>query len=339
MQITLIYNPCAGQVPVRRQLRHVVDYLQRRGCQVDVEETRGSGDATDLARQAAHQKADVVVAVGGDGTVSEVVGGLVNTDTALGVLPVGTTNVWALQMNIPVLNPMSPGTHIAKLVSGLQEQFDDPLPISPQQSLMLDAARILVEGQTVPVDVGEIAGRPFLLWAGIGLDAAITQSVPAQEKRALGAWAFIIPALEKFQNFSSAEVTLILDGKTVHTETKLVVISNIQLYGAILPLGARACVNDGLLDVCIFKGEGLLTFVRHTLQVLSRKHLQDPEIEYYQCRHLVVESARPMPVHADDEPFTQTPVVARVLPQSLRVVLPRDAPNELLLSFPNAASN
>ncbi len=337
--MTLIYNPHAGQVQVQHQLGQVVDDLRHYGCLVDVEETQKPGDATELARQAARQGADVVVAVGGDGTVSEVVGGLVGTDVALGVLPVGTTNVWALQMNIPVLDPMNPGTHLARLVSGLQEQFDDPLPVSPQRNLMREAARILVEGQTAPVDVGEIAGRPFLLWAGIGLDAAITQSVPAQEKRAIGAWAFIIPALDKFQNFSSAEVTLTLDGKTVQTETTLVVISNIQLYGAILPLGARACVNDGLLDVCIFKGEGLLTFVRHTLQVLSRKHLQDPEIEYYQCRHLVVESARPMPVHADDEPFTQTPVAARVLPQALRVVLPRNAPNELLLPCPNAASS
>lgn len=334
MRMALIYNPHAGQVMVRRQLERVVEYLRGCGNRVEVWETRHPGDGTTLARQAVEGGAEVVIAAGGDGTVSEVAAGLVNTDAALGVLPAGTTNVWALQVDIPVLDPFHPGARLGKLVAGLNEHLNGSLPLDPMQDVLLDAARVLVEGRTVSIDVGEIAGRYFLLWAGIGLDAAITQSISLQEKRAIGAWAFIIPALDKFSSFPGAEVKLTLDGKTIEVETPLVVISNIQLYGAILPLGAKACVTDGLLDVCIFKGEGLLTFVRHALQVLSRRHLQDPEIEYYQCRHLVVESARPMPVHADDEPFTETPVTARVLPQSLRVIVPQSAPDELFTPPP-----
>ena len=339
MRMTLIYNPRAGQVLVRRQLEHIVDYLRGYGNLVEVLETGCPGNATGLARRAAECRAEMVVAVGGDGTVSEVAGGLVGTDVVMGVLPVGTTNVWALQVGIPVLDPFNPGARIGKFVAGLSEQFNGALPFDPVQNVLLDAARVLVEGRTVSVDVGEVAGRHFLLWAGIGLDAAVTQSISLQEKRAIGAWAFIIPALDKFRNFAGAEVRLTLDGRTVLVETPLVVISNIQLYGAILPLGAKACVTDGLLDVCVFKGEGLLTFVHHALQVLSRRHLQDPEIEYYQCRHLVVESARPLPVHADDEPFTETPVTVRVLPRSLRVIVPQSAPEELFNPRSASAAN
>jgi diacylglycerol kinase family enzyme len=94
-------------------------------------------------------------------------------------------------------------------------------------------------------------------------------------------------------------------------------------------MGVRACVDDGVLDVCIFKGEGLFNYLQHVLKVASRQHLEDPQIEYYQGRDIFVESSKPLPVHVDDEPFTHTPVTIRVLPRALRVRLPRDAPPHL----------
>ncbi len=83
-----------------------------------------------------------------------------------------------------------------------------------------------------------------------------------------------------------------------------------------MAIGAKARVNDAKLDVCVFKGEGFFTFVQHALKVLSRQHLRDPKIEYYQCGEITVESARTLPVHADGEPFTETPVTIRVLPSA-----------------------
>ena len=104
MRAELIYNAYAGRCVVRRELDAVIEYLGRNGWETSIHETQAPLEATELARRAATQGADVVIAAGGDGTVNEVASGLVNTDTALGVLPVGTTNVWALQMKIPVLN-------------------------------------------------------------------------------------------------------------------------------------------------------------------------------------------------------------------------------------------
>jgi diacylglycerol kinase family enzyme len=170
------------------------------------------------------------------------------------------------------------------------------------------------------------------MWAGIGLDAAITQSVSPEEKRAIGSWAFLIPTLDTLQGYPNADVRLTLDDRQMQVSTSLIVVSNIQLYGAVLPLGAKACLDDGLLDVCIFKGEGLLTFVRHVFKILSRRHLRDPAIEYYQCRQVVVESTRPLPVHADDETFTRTPVTIRVLPRALKVIVPQNTPAGLFRS-------
>lgn len=333
MQAELIYNPSGGQVVVRHELDNVVAFLNRYGWSATLRETSKPLEATELARHAVNRGARVVIAAGGDGTINEVANGLVNTDTALGVLPVGTTNAWALQMGIPALNPMLPGIQAVKLIAALEERIARPLPASYYRKVLLDAARVLVEGHTVAVDTGELSGRHFLMWAGIGFDAAIAQSIPLREKRALGSWAYVFPTIESIYKYSGTDVCLNLDGKVVNVSTPLIVVSNIQLYGGVMAIGAKACVNDARLDVCIFKGGGFLTFVQHAMKVLSHRHIQDPKVEYYQCREIVVESAHPLPVHVDGEPFTMTPVAIHTVPSSLKVIVPKIVPANLFSSL------
>jgi diacylglycerol kinase family enzyme len=294
-------------------------------------------EATELARHAVTRGAQVVIAAGGDGTINEVANGLVNTDVALGVLPVGTTNTWALQMGIPTLRPMLPGIQAVKLIAALEERIARPLPASYYRKVLLDAVRVLVEGHTVAIDMGELSGRHFLMWAGMGFDAAIAQSIPLWEKRALGSWAYVFPTIESIHKYSGTDVCLNLDGKVVRASTPFIVVSNIQLYGGMMAIGAKACVNDARLDVCIFKGGGFFTFVQHAMNVLAHRHLQDPTVEYYQCREIVVESARSLPVHVDGEPFTRTPVAIHTVPSSLKVIVPKTAPANLFSPLTNAS--
>jgi len=329
MQAELIYNASAGRSDVRREIDSVLDYLERQGWRVTVHETHAPLEGIDLARRAAAKKIDVVIAAGGDGTVNEVASGLVHTDTALGVLPVGTTNVWALQMRIPVLSPIGPGAGLARWVVNLEEQLDYTLPVNPYRSVLLDAARILVEGETHTVDLGQANDRHFLLWAGVGLDAAVTASVSPENKKALGPWAFVGTALDVGRNYRSARVKLTLDGEVKEIDTSLVVVSNIQLYGGLVALGARARVDDGKVDVCVFMGEGLFNYAQHLFKVATGQHLRDPQIAYYQAREIIVESSHPLPVHVDDEPFAKTPVTIRTIPNALKVILPKNVPSAL----------
>ena len=329
MQAELIYNPSGGQIVVRHELSNVVAFLNRCGWTVVLHETSEPMEATELARQAANRGANVVIAAGGDGTVNEVANGLMNTDAVLGVLPVGTTNSWALQMGIPALNPMLPGKQVVKLIADIEERIARPLPANYYRKVLLDAARVLVEGRTVAIDVGEISGRYFLMWAGIGLDAAIIESIPPKEKKALGSWAFVFTAIGLSYRYSSANVRLNLDGRVINTNSPLVVVSNIQIYGGVIAIGSRAFVNDAKLDVCIFKGNGFFTFVQHAMNVLSHRHLNDPKVEYYQCSEIAVDSTRPLSVHVDGELFTKTPVTIRTVPSSLKVIVPKIVPGNL----------
>lgn len=286
-------------------------------------------EATELARKAVSRGAGVVIAAGGDGTVNEVANGLVNTGVALGVLPVGTTNSWALQMGIPALNPILPGRNMVKVITDLERRLSRPLPTNYYRRLLLDAARVLLEGRTVTVDVGEISGRYFLMWSGIGLDAEILKSMSLKEKRALGTWAYVFTAIRSGYRYSGTDVWLNLDGKIIKVVTPLIVVSNIKLYGGVMRIGSNAHVNDAKLDVCVFKGDGFLTFVQHTMNVLSHTHLKGSKVEYYQCSDIVVESACSLPVHVDGELFTNTPVHIRALPLSLKVIVPKNVPDDL----------
>ena len=330
MLAELIYNPHGGQVAVRHELEDVVDFLSRYGWTVSWRETSEPKEAIRMARQAVENGAKVVVAAGGDGTVNEIANGLLGSDVALGVIPVGTTNVWALQMGIPALNPMLQSEKLAKLVANLEERIARPLPANYYRRVLLDAAKVLVEGRTIAVDVGEVSGRYFLLWAGIGLDAAIVKSISLTDKKILGSWAYLLPTMGTARRYSSTDVCLNSDGKLIKASTPLIVVSNIQLYGGLLTIGAKARVNDGKLDVCVFKGDGFFTFVQHALKVLSNQHLRDPKIEYYQCSKIIIETARVLPVHVDGEPFTETPVTIRTVPSALKVIVPKKTPGNLL---------
>lgn len=335
MRASLIYNPHAGRVAVHRELADVVQYLGGCGWQVRIVETSAPQQATALARQAVRDGAQVVVAAGGDGTVNEVSCGLIGTDVALGVLPVGTTNVWALQTRIPMVNPIfAPSPRLGKLMVDLEERTDHALPTNLYRAALLDAARVLVHGDMRQVDVGRVKDRVFLLWAGVGLDAAVAENVPPEDKKQRGTWAVVEAAIDTVREYESTAVTLTVDGEVRRVQTSLVVASNVQMYGGTFPLGARACLDDGLLDVCVFMGEGLFTFVQHLARIASRQHLRDPEIEYFQARELTVEAAHPLPVHADDEPFTTTPVTIRVLPRALKVIVPRKVPSYLFTQAP-----
>jgi len=333
MQAELIYNPSGGQVVVRYELSNVISFLEHYGWSITLRETSKPAEATELARHAVDRGARVVIAAGGDGTVNEVANALVGTDAALGVLPVGTTNTWALQMGIPALNPVLMGTQAARLIAGLEERLAHPLPANYYRKVLADAARVLVEGHTVTVDVGELSGRYFLISAGIGLEATIVESVSLKEKRALGSWAYVLTAIESAYRYHSTNVCLNLDGKVVHVSTPLIVVSNIRLYGGMVAIGAKACVNDTKLDVCIFKGNGFFTFAQHAMKILSRTHLKDPKVEYYQCHEIVIESERSLPVHVDGEPFTTTPVTIHTVPLSLKVIVPNIMPANLFRSL------
>src|SRR6266568_1670274 len=142
----VITNPRSGSYFLyTRQIEELVASLRGAGWRIELRLTQAAGDALNIAREAVEEKVDIVIAAGGDGTINEVIQELVGSETALGVLPLGTVNVWAREMHIP-LN-----------IAGARD--------------------VLVHGQTRHVDLGRAKGRYFLLMAGVGLDGELTHAV------------------------------------------------------------------------------------------------------------------------------------------------------------------
>jgi diacylglycerol kinase (ATP) len=299
MKAQLIYNPVAGPHDVTNELAGVLAYLESCGWEVTLRKTLGPGDATTYAREAVAQHCDMAVAVGGDGTLGEVVNGLAGSNCTLGTLPVGTGNVWANMIGLP----LSP---------------------SREHSVLLDAARVLVEGKVHQIDLGKAGERYFLLWTGIGFDAQIAHDIePYREmRRSLGNLTYFVTAAAVTTVLRGTRMTVVIDGKAMRQRFLLIVVTNAQLYGSSWRLAPQARLDDGLLDVYLFKGSSGLDAWRHYFMILLGKHRHDPKVETYRARRIEIRGAKTMPLHIDGEPTGYTPVTITVVPRALRVIVP-----------------
>jgi YegS/Rv2252/BmrU family lipid kinase len=309
MQTRLIYNPTAGPRNVHRALRRVIGALERQGWSVDLKTTARPGDCIQLARAAADAGFDVCTIAGGDGTVNEAVNGLVGTQTAMAVLPVGTGNMWAKQLGVPtytLANPMR----------------------------LHEAASGLAKGRMHSVDVGLANDRYFLCAAGIGLDAEVTSEMEPRQRhtKRLGVLPYAMAAVMIARDFSGVRTRVELDDGIIRGRSLLVLVSNIQQYCGKLHVIQEARIDDGLLDVFVFKGLGLQYLARHLVKMASRRYLEDPRIVHRQARRLHVVTEPETPVQLDGDPFGRTPITLSAAPRSLRVLVPPTAPAALFSS-------
>lgn len=307
MRACVVWNPRAGRGSVtRRSLEGAVDRLRAAGWQVETVETRAPGDGSSLARCAAENGCQMVVAAGGDGTVNEVLNGLVGTKAVLGVLPLGTTNVWAREVGIP-LNPSQ-------------------------------AAALLLDGEPHPIDVGVAGERHFLLMAGVGFDGEVMRTVEPEAKRRMGILAYLVVGAWAVLRFRGTRADITLgDQRLGRRHVQLMVLGNTRRY-AFVELTSQARADDGLLDICIFTGrEGLLTRVRHFVAVLLRLHVRAPEVEYHRASHVAVWTREPLPVQVDGEYIGNTPMSFGVIPHAVSVMLPHKRPSGLFGEDPPPA--
>lgn len=308
MKAMLILNPAAGARDVQRELEQIVTFWERRGWQVGSRKTRGPGDAIIFAREAVAIGCQAVFVAGGDGTIGEAADGLAGSDVALGVLPAGVGNVWALEMGIPTPSPL-------------------------RRHPLLDAAEALVEGEIRRIDLGRAGQRHFILWAGIGFDAEVTERMEPRDRptKRLGTLAYAVAAVLVAKDYRGTRTRVVIDDHSINTRSILIIVSNAQLYAKLVRVAAEAYIDDGLLDVCIFKGSNLASTVHHAVKVFARRHLRDSQVEYYRCRKVSISTVTPLPVQVDGDPIGTTPMEFEIVPQALNIIVPRNSSKRLFL--------
>jgi diacylglycerol kinase (ATP) len=314
----MISNPTAGGTGRRQALREAIGVLADYGWHVSWCETNGPGDALHLAAEAAALGMDVVVAAGGDGTINEIANGLAASPVApesrpaLGILPGGTGNVIAAQLGL----------------------LGIPTPI--HRADMPAAAERLATGTIRNVDLGFAlprgrTGRYFLMGLGVGLDAEVTLAVegPARElKRAIGPAAFGAMGVKTVLETVGTPGVVRANGRRIKDRLLLGIVSNIRLYAGAVVLSPGARIDDGLLDVELFCGEGPLDVMGHLGAVIAGRR-DGPERVSLQAKRVRIVTARPMPVQLDGDPFATTPVTISTCPGRLRLLVPYGAPSVL----------
>jgi YegS/Rv2252/BmrU family lipid kinase len=291
----IIANPRSGtlRMPLAmNQLNQVAAALTEAGLPVEVCLTERPGHARKLAREAVRAGMEMVIAAGGDGTVNDVIQELAGHSTALGVLPLGTVNVWARETGIPLSLP--------------------------------DAARVLLYGAQRRVDLGRAGNRYFLMMAGIGLDAEVARRVEHSLLKRIG-----LKLVDYLTTLGVVSVTqkpvhvqLKLDGKRRDTSALMLIVGNTRLYGGALTFTRHAVADDGLLDVVVVGGGGLgfrLGVLRNAL--LRRPH-GGPRVRYEHVRNIRIEADAPLPVQVDGELVGTLPMSFSVAPLALTVIVP-----------------
>ena len=283
----VILNPTAGSPEHIRSWQERVESLAG-DCPVRV--TAHSGEAGALARRAAEEGFTRIVAAGGDGTVSQVANGLTGSNAILGVLPMGTVNVFAMELGLPLHN--------------FQRCWD-----------------IIADTNIRLVDLPSANGKYFVQLAGVGLDAQVVKETSLAFKRSFGPLSYLISAA---QIAARQPPKLFIESEhTSLEEGSFVLIGNGRLYGGPFPFFKHAIIDDGLFDVVVFKRLGYLEIVKYLQDVVFSSDINAPEIEYFQTRQLRITSEQDVPLELDGELAGNCPVDFRIREKALRVLAPR----------------
>lgn len=282
----VILNPAARSDRATR-LRSRVEALTH-GAVVCA--TSRSGEAKALARCAVDEGYRTIVAAGGDGTINEIVNGIGQSDVALGLLPLGTMNVFATELGLPA--------------NDLERCW-----------------KIICGEHTRRIDLPSANGIHFVQLAGVGLDAQVVQETSLAFKRNFGPLSYLISAA---QIATRQPPRLVIESEDAVTkEGSFVLVGNGRLYGGRFPFFKQAILDDGLLDVLVFKRLNYLEIIRYLQDVIFSSQITSPEVEYFQTRQLRVTSEGAVPVEIDGEVVGICPVEFQIRAGGLRVLAPR----------------
>ncbi len=293
-QVVAIVNPKAGSAAIDAIRRALEACFAGGESRLELYEIREGDDLGAVVRERLARGVALVIAAGGDGTVSAVADALAGSGTPMGILPMGTANVLARELEIP---------------------------------LDVDAAaRLLVDDHdVVAIDAMRVGGRHYLTQVGVGLDALMIRDTPTEQKKRLGKLAYLWAAARHLIGFQPRRFTLEIDGKATRRNASQVVVANVGTLGQPpFRWGPDIRVDDGTLDVFVSKARTILHYLVLAWHVVTRQHRADPNVRYYQARRSVAIATRhPVPVQADGEVIGETPVSVDVVPGAVHVIAPR----------------
>jgi diacylglycerol kinase (ATP) len=287
-RVVIIGNPISGRGRTARALPALQHELRRVGVDAQIRLTAKAGDARRFATQI--EGFDAAVAVGGDGTINEVVNGLPLTPaTFFAVFPTGTANVLAKEFRLP------------RTAGQFAQMFVRP------------AFRWL--------DLGQVAARRFALFAGIGLDGKITHILSQTRRSTISMLHYVRPTFSVLWNFDAPRLTVIADGTQLTDRGSYCLIANVRSYGGPFEIASHADPSDGLLDVYVTLGTHRRDMLRYFWSSLVGRLHDHHDVLHTRAREIAV-AAPAAPFQVDGDYAGAVPAVFHVLPRALPLLCP-----------------
>ena len=292
MKLLLVTNPAAGKGKGLDVSEQAAQFLKSNDIEPVVTVSEYPGHVNELMRTVDVDRNDGIVAVGGDGTLFELINGLLGTHETLsiplGQIPVGTGNSFIKDMGI---------------------QTPD------------DALKKILSRNTKPVDVGFFSYQGgehyFINILGFGFVANVAHR--ARKYKMFGGLSYIFGVLEEVIILSSTHLDITVDGKTYHRENTFVEISNSTCTGGDMIMAPDAKIDDGYLDVVLLNKVSRIKLLKAFPKIFKGTHVEMDEVEVFKARHIIAKTDNPQILTPDGEVFGSTPIEVKVLPEKVRM--------------------
>lgn len=258
MQLKIIVNPTAHCGNVKKIVSYMKDFFSKNSVSYSIDFTTKPHEATSLASVASQQDYDTVVAVGGDGTVNEIVNGIVGTNTALAIIPAGASNDFCKELNI----------------SGDVQ----------------NACRLILEANKKKIDIGKVNDRYFINVAGVGLDAQVSDVANQGMFGTKGLLLYTASLFKVLAKCKPSDFSISLDGRVKRVRAWLVAVGNGKQYGGGMKIVPTADINDGMLDICVIKDVNKLSILYYLPLIIQGKHLSLSDVAIYRAKEVEIKA-------------------------------------------------
>jgi YegS/Rv2252/BmrU family lipid kinase len=297
-RVFVILNPVAGNSDVDVVKQTLERAFTQAGRAYRIHQTSGDDDFAALIAKAQDDGYTIIAAAGGDGTVFQVGNELIGSRLTLGIIPVGTANLLARDLGIP-------------------------LELEDACALLADAA------QTRTIDAMQVAGKVFFTRLSLGMYSRITEKTPASAKRIFRRLAYIWYAIPELFGIRTWRFRVTVDDQVYHLRASFIFIANVGEAGVQgLTWGSHIHSGDGVIDVCVMRGRTFWHYLQFVGYFLLNRHRDFGRVNYFQARNqIVISASRRVPTRGDGEDLQVTPLELKVLPAAVKVIAPAQTEN------------
>ncbi|MBR1720202.1 MAG: diacylglycerol kinase family lipid kinase [Phocaeicola sp.] len=285
--IIFVVNPISGTEGKEAIIKKIEEHINRDLYDFQIVKTAYAGHAEEVARNAARLFTDIIVAVGGDGTVNEIARGIVHTDSALGIIPCGSGNGLARHLHIS----------------------SDPLA----------AIDLINKGYRLCIDYGKINNKPFFCTCGVGFDAFVSLKFADSGKR--GPITYIQNTLKEVLTYKPETYEIENEEMSFKHKAFLIACANASQYGNNAYIAPQASLTDGLLDITILEPFTVLDVPSLAFRLFNKTIDQDSRIKTYQTKRVTIHRAQPAVIHIDGDPvMDEAELNVEIVPKGLNVI-------------------